>query len=448
MVLCALLGAGLVSACSNPVIDDINPTDKRGEKVKLNASCPAILTQTRGVGSVGDINSSADNVWKRNELHIYSIFKGASDLSVPFQDVDQYVPTVLLGGKDTDYMGHVGYAPYNVSSGSIDMFGGNNKTTSYYPIVGTYHFVGFHIDDAKAEARLSDDNSSFIIDVDYDGSQDIMVASDTADYTTRTARAGKHPNLTFSHQLTRLSFYVVAGDSTAVMRDFKAPNDSVQQLIDSIKNEKPEFQSKQGVLIDGIKVNSQYHNGYLRINCDSATWHFNKKDQKDFVLNIPEKKGAEETKKAYKVADMLVTPELLYIADIDVVEYIDQSGDIIGGGNYFKRSYRNIKIAPPKDAIDFLPGYSYDIKVTVFALEKIEITSSLTGWQDGGTIEVSPDEDGEVVDNTDNSGTGGNSGTGSGENSGTDSGENSGTGSGGNSGSGSGENSGTENNGA
>ena len=107
---------------------------------------------------------------------------------------------------------------------------------------------------------------------------------------------------------------------------------------------------------------------------------------------------------AYKVADMLVTPDIVYIADIDVVEYIDQSGDIIGGGNYFKRTYRNIKIAPPKDAIDFLPGYSYDIKVTVFALEKIEITSSLTGWQDGGTIDVSPDEDGEVDDGSGGSG--------------------------------------------
>lgn len=414
IALCALLGAGIASACSDTVIDDVNnlPNDMRGEMVRLNASCPDIMTQTRGVGSVGDMISSATNVWKRNELHIYSIFKGASDLSIPFQDVDQFVPTVLIGGKNYNYLGHVGYAPYNENSGSIDMFGENNKSTAYYPIVGTYHFVGFHIDDAKAEARLSDDNTSIIVDVDYDGSQDIMVASDTADYTTRTARAGKHPNLKFTHELTRLSFYVVAGDSTAVMRDFNAPNDSVQHLIDSIKAEKPEFQSKQGVLIDGVKVKSQCHNGYLRINCDSATWHFNKKDLKDFVLNIPEKKGAEKTKMAYKVADMLVTPDIVYIADIDLVEYIDQSGDIIGGGNYFKRTYKNIKIAPPKDAIGFLPGYSYDIKVTVYALEKIEITSSLAGWQDGGNIDVTPDEDGEVDDNTGNSSSGEDSGTG------------------------------------
>lgn len=391
---------GLSVSCSSDgmeeIIDNV-PEQARGERIRLSATCPSIDVITRlGVGGVGDLASNADsNVWKSNPLHVYAIFKDATDLSLPYQDENHYCPTILLGGERKEYLGQLGYAPYMKNSGEIDLYSGDIMATAYYPIVGTYHFSGFHIDDAEASAKMTDYNSAIRVDVKYDGTQDIMIATDTANYTTRTARAGKHPNLKFEHQLTRLIFYVVAGNEKAAVRDFEIKTDSVRAIIDSVKKVDTTFLTKQGVILDSVIVKNQYNTGYVHVNCDSATWHFNngQNDSKaDFLVNMHERIGGKKAKEALKVGDMLVNPEDIYEADFAISEYIDQLGFIVDN-EHKKRHYNNIRIAPPKPELTFKPGTSYDVTITVYALENIIVTASLTGWKDGGQIDLVPDDD-------------------------------------------------------
>ena len=40
----------------------------------------------------------------------------------------------------------------------------------------------------------------------------------------------------------------------------------------------------------------------------------------------------------------------------------------------------------------FVAGKNYNVNITVYGLEEIEIKASLTAWEDGGDITIDPDE--------------------------------------------------------
>ena len=40
----------------------------------------------------------------------------------------------------------------------------------------------------------------------------------------------------------------------------------------------------------------------------------------------------------------------------------------------------------------FEAGKQYNVTITVYGLEEVEVTAHLTGWEDGGDITIDPDE--------------------------------------------------------
>jgi hypothetical protein len=93
-------------------------------------------------------------------------------------------------------------------------------------MTGQYQFYGYYTDDAANEAllRIADDGSYYYVPFTIDGTQDLMTAATVAPdsaklgsegtagrsnfYSSYAARRGVHPNLRFSHKLTRLQFFL------------------------------------------------------------------------------------------------------------------------------------------------------------------------------------------------------------------------------------------------
>lgn len=386
---------GLFASCSsedNVAIINNVPEAARGEVIKLSAACPAVTT--RGVGSVGDLEESEKNVWMGNPLHIYAIAKDADDFTYPFQDTDHYVPTILLGGERDEYQGQLGYAPYEANEGDINLFSGSQSAMCYYPLVGTYRFMGFHIDDAEVKsARVSDKRSSIDVEVEFDGSQDIMTAYDPKDYTTRTAREGKKPNLVFNHELTRLVFYIVAGEQYAIDTgvEYVPSTEERLQEIKAAEAADSDFIRRQGVLMEDICLIGQYNRGVLRVSCGGVSWLPKTDSQADLKAVIEEKKGSPAVDEPVAVGELLVNPEINYLATFTMAEYLDKDGAVVKE-DARKKVYSNIRIAPPSGENEFKAGTSYDVKITVYSMEPIEVTASLTGWKSGGEVNLIPDD--------------------------------------------------------
>ncbi|MDO4496329.1 MAG: fimbrillin family protein [Bacteroidales bacterium] len=384
----------LSTACSsdNNLENDMENLEER-EAIQLNYTCPTLEVESRGYGSVGPYIGKDSIIWNKYPVYVYSIFREADDFNFDVQDEDHLVPTFLLGGKDSLYMGHRGTVYSKETKGSISF-----SNTTYYPMVGTYRFMGYHVDDAKTTAAKKIENASKLqIDVEYDGTQDIMVATDTKYYSTQTARKGQIPNLVFKHQLARLNVYVVAGDTSAVVRNPKDTLGIKTKMTKAYNNDKDKvFVKKQGVFLDSLFINDQFSKGYLLVSADSCAWRFTTDKKANFKMAMDAKmikdnlNGGQITKVPQYLGEVLVKPETSYYTDFNISEYVNQIPDTIAPDKRH-RKYSKIKIAPPKGKTRFSPGYSYDVKITVYSMENIAVTAQLTPWNPGGSTTIDPD---------------------------------------------------------
>jgi hypothetical protein len=52
-----------------------------------------------------------------------------------------------------------------------------------------------------------------------------------------------------------------------------------------------------------------------------------------------------------------------------------------------------IKLSPSLADQTFQQGASYKVTIKIWGLREIELTTNLIGWQDGGGIQIAPEED-------------------------------------------------------
>lgn len=80
---------------------------------------------------------------------------------------------------------------------------------------------------------------------------------------------------------------------------------------------------------------------------------------------------------------------------IDLKQYVEDTKDETDGD---KITYKEVeKLDTPliidqskisKDVKEFKAGASYNVYITIYGFEKIEVTAVLTAWEDGGDIET------------------------------------------------------------
>ena len=112
-------------------------------------------------------------------------------------------------------------------------------------------------------------------------------------------------------------------------------------------------------------------------------------------------KGSEQAVYSYHARSRLKDYAVMFFPNgnislsIDLKQYVEDTKDETDGD---KITYKEVeKLDTPliidqskisKDVKEFKAGTSYNVYITIYGFEKIEVTAVLTAWEDGGDIET------------------------------------------------------------
>lgn len=352
---------------------------------------------TRGTGTVGDLG--VDNSWAGQDIKVYMFNKNTLDYAIDADGAVIY--------NDYDFV-----APTGTASGLATA---KDQSLKYYPVTGEFDFIGYRLDGAigtPAVPTINDD--SLQIGVTIDGSQDVMIADallseeertqldgqgidTTRIYSAYSARRNVQPTLVFKHLLARLKFDIIGGN--------KASCDSVD--VDG---------KQYGVRIDSIKVVSksngvltiatpgEYHTGIGTLVFDGSkdTLLLKQRAAADVDGNqeletmeevIPTWNGITNVADTVSAGEaLLVAPDDEYKIIITLKQNVKASVSADASDNLVEKKFvmeDYIRFADASSS-KFEAGKSYNVRIKVYGLNRIDITTELTPWEDGGTIDLDP----------------------------------------------------------
>lgn len=344
---------------------------------------------SRGIGSVGDLDAA--NNWNGETVYVYGI---VSTLTEDAQfAINGEAATAPAGTEGATVTSTLAWATANKHF----YYDGNNL----------YDFYGCHVDDAaeatamKIPTRTDLATNGFSVPVEINGTQDLMVAvpnkesdrtatgvdSEVTDvnnlYSAWSSRRGVVPNLVFKHVLTRLTFQAKCGNAVA-------------------------YEDGKEVYITSVQVVDAKNKGTLTIIPTEG-------NQQVFTASdVPEDKADFSLMQGPK--DPRVSKELASFEEVKITGSKDDDFVQIGvpmmlvpGGEYyvviktkqdadgdgqFKEDEQVLDPVPVKIAVTdgFKAGYNYNVKLTVYGLEHIDIDATLTAWENGEDIEIDPDD--------------------------------------------------------
>ena len=412
----ALAAAGMLTACSND--DTLGGNGEQNvseQQIRLGVASSKV--QTRGTGTVGGM-TDAENVWAGQTLWVYMLQKGSMDLAVyksPAVGSTAAAESKVFDNKEFK-------APNTADNTKSGLATTADGTIAYYPVSGRYDFWGYRVDDAavggKPTVKIVNDNgdevaadqaTKRVVDIEIDGSQDIMAGKAVpstdevtalggyADnfYSAYAARKGVQPNITFNHLLTRFTFEVRAGSKATAGLPAGGNTDAVK--------------------VTGVSVNSKTtgtltvaYTGETKATADLLTFTgdaspLTLKQRSTTAADNNEALVALEpvtltwTDDAATIGDVLKVGEALLVAPGET-EYpltIALSQDVLQKVGDPKvtmplEQKATIKMDGTKK---FEPGKSYKVTITVYGLEDIRVTATLVPWADGGSIDIDDDRD-------------------------------------------------------
>lgn len=448
----AAMALAVMSSCSKDNDPGIGNPEENNDKavIALGLDVPTVTASTRGTGSVGDV-AGDQNTWNSQKLYIYMVDRntqleaeeGAENAKTKILDngvLEFRAPKADAQDKGTIRI----YRSYTEDSdnGVIQY--------KYYPTNGQYTFYGYHIDDAANANPSITATEKKVTGVTIDGTQDLLAAktidmaendASAADpesfykdiatslgsewtelmkyqFGARTARKGIVPVLKFEHQLARLKFFVRAGSESAAGYKYEGGQWVERQSSDAadkplgMQVTKITLKDMANVVDMDLTVPSSTRNGtgvadFVVCSKDAAANH--KLDPTKGLINsvvpkypygdanIPE---SDPDTKGTQVGE----PVMFFPIDdpdngnitlsIDLKQYVEDTKDEATG----TITYKEVEKADNKLIIDqskisgatkkFMPGASYNVYITIYGLEKIEVTAVLTAWENGGDIDA------------------------------------------------------------
>ena len=268
-------------------------------------------------------------------------------------------------------------------------------------------------------------------------------------YSARTARNEVHPVLKFQHQLARLKFFVRAGSESA--------SDSIWDAAQSKWTERPTVTTTvsgittEAMYVTGLTVNKMTDAVNMNLAAvvegkdtilttaatgasTTATFTLGSYDEdtKQIVDLKPvapeyEWKKASETGQLYSKADYKGTQigeSILFFPDanagsaqtveltLNLVQWVKNTEDESWTNQsstpqytyILKRQPANLKVHARSVKVDqdtfakvFEAGKSYNVFITIYGFERIEVSAELTAWEDGGDVEVDIEEEESVI---------------------------------------------------
>ena len=441
----------------NLVVDPVNPTPDAEDKVAitLGIDAPSVnaTLNPRSTGSVGDVAdpqgtaaANKKNKWNGQQLYIAMFEKGTTNIA----EVDG---TEVLTFNNHQYYAPRGTE--NTESGDIRIYNSpltNNNDEGvlqyeYYPVSGQYDFYGYHVDDAGGST--SEDAPLKVTGIQIKGWQDIMGARTKEfteanykpadftgnwadmtgwDFSARTARNKIKPILKFEHQLARLKFFVRAGSDQTALMEKNAQGEWVE------KGNVTGQQVTNAMYLKSLTVNDLIQN--LTMDLD-ATVDGKKciettpadETLKDFVLgeydattnSIVELKPVapiwpisqknEVTYKETPVGESIMffpygDSKTQLTLDLELTQWVidteDETKDDDATDKYTwtqKTQPATVIVKAENVKLDgvaqtaFEAGKSYNVYITVYGFERIEVTAELTPWTLGGDVDVDIEND-------------------------------------------------------
>lgn len=251
-------------------------------------------------------------------------------------------------------------------------------------------------------------------------------------YSAFSARRNVQPDMTFKHLLTRLTFSVVGGNDDACgfiapatlpasgvytgvfVKSIKVKSKTTGEIIaaytgaDRTTSQLISFDTSVGPNSDGYdmlslgtargartanQVDPLYDEANTFTNWTSNT-------VMEPLLTIGGTHWAEimrptSTTGANPIGGALLvsTESASYDIEVELGQYLLESEDMpVGSGNNpeYKIVYSTISktITPTAPDTEFKQGYSYNVKMTLYGFEKIDITTTLEPWSTGTEVEV------------------------------------------------------------
>lgn len=412
----ALAAAGMLTACSN---DDTlgGNGDQNVSEQQIRLGVASSKVQTRGTGTVGGM-TDAENVWAGQTLWVYMLQKGSMDLAVyksPAVGSTAAAESKVFDNKEFK-------APNTADNTKSGLATTADGTIAYYPVSGRYDFWGYRVDDAavggKPTVKIVNDNgdevaadqaTKRVVDIEIDGSQDIMAGKAVpstdevtalggyADnfYSAYAARKGVQPNITFNHLLTRFTFEVRAGSKATAGLPAGGNTDAVKVTGVSVNSK------TTGTLTVAYTGETKAAADLLTFTGDASPLTLKQRsttaaDNNEALVAL-EPVTLTWTDDAATIGDVLKVGEALLVAPGET-EYpltIALSQDVLQKVGDPKvtmplEQKATIKMDGTKK---FEPGKSYKVTITVYGLEDIRVTATLVPWADGGSIDIDDDRD-------------------------------------------------------
>ena len=422
MLFFAMAAAGMLTACSSD--DTLDATSQvlpelSQEKIQLGVASSSAAV--RGSGTIGSMDD-ATNEWAGQEFWVYMLNKGT-------MKVAKYADPQ---GTESDVYNNMQFtAPSSTASGLAST---TNGEICYYPVSGNYDFWGYVVDDAAGQRgqqptvkmldatdqTTTDENEAVkrVVDINIDGTQDIMAgkAEPTADdirnlgtrsgdyFSAYAARKSVQPNIKFNHLLTRFTFKVKAGNKSTAgngnnteamkvlairLASLTQGHLTVAHTEDMAVTDLLTFDGTAATVDDnGVATLNDATNLVVKQRAAGLTAN----DPLDDLLPVTltwddvEDKGVE-----HEIGEaLLVAPgETVYPLTIDLNQNVqtNTSGTTTLHPLQFKH---NLTMG---NGQKFEAGKSYEIVITVYGLEKIDVTATLVPWADGGKIDIDDDRD-------------------------------------------------------
>lgn len=409
----ALAAAGMLTACSND--DTLGGNGEQNvseQQIRLGVASSKV--QTRGTGTVGGM-TDAENVWAGQTLWVYMLQKGSMDLA--------YYKSPAVGATVTTkevFDNKEFKAPNTADNTKSGLATTADGTIAYYPVSGSYDFWGYRVDDAAVggtpTVKIVDDNgdevaadqaTKRVVDIEIDGSQDIMAgkAAPSTDevaklgnyadnfYSAYAARKGVQPNITFNHLLTRFTFEVRAGSKATAGLPAGGNTDAVKVTGVSVDSK------TTGTLTVAYTGETKQAADLLTFTGDASPLTLKQRsvtavDHNDALVAL-DPVSLTWTDDAATMGDVLKIGEALLVAPGET-EYpltIALSQDVLQKvGDPKVTMPLEQKATIKMDGVKkFEPGKSYKVTITVYGLEGIEVTATLVPWADGGSIDIDDD---------------------------------------------------------
>lgn len=391
----------------------------------------AKVSVTRGTGTVGGFDDDTDNKWESQHIKVFMLDKGTMNLTrfsdrynqPIYENADFWTPGLPATGAFAGVTG-AGVATSGIAR-PVD------NRVKFYPPRGNSDFFAYRVDSCETGAPYllhdneNDVDTAWVVDFKIDGSQDIMTGKATATdaditalenaipgasdelkainrnraFSAFAARHGVQPTLKFKHNLSRLTFQVVP-------------------LLDK------SVDAKEGILVDSISVAS-YSEGTLTIahindvqgDMQQIKWN---REIDRVTLYLKQRKYADDDPARPALADslnlvklssfdlrgktkdqrydvgeaLLVAPDTMYKVRIhlsqNVNEYYDDDVNLKS-----QDIWLDDYITLP-GIQQFAQGTSYNVVISIFGLKDIKITATLAEWENGGEINLRPEDENEV----------------------------------------------------